>query len=312
MPQCGTEKHVSAPPSYTGPFVAVVVDLDGTILDDNHRVSDVTKATLYEVASCGVHIIIATGRPREGVAAIEQELNSYFRCNSRVPGRATSLAEVKGFHLVASNGARIYNTTGELISAESIDNSVVRAIYERVTESNINANSEDSMLVSVHQTGAWWVNNVLPEEWLRRKYGTLPEVRQNLSDFPTDGVGKICLRSFNEGTLRTFQKELDTKYEHYITTVMTSDHCLDIMPKGVSKASALRMVGEILNFEPHRDAIAFGDSLNDRDMLESVAKGCIMKNGKNELKELLPHVEVVGCNEEDGVAHKLREVFLLS
>jgi hydroxymethylpyrimidine pyrophosphatase-like HAD family hydrolase len=57
------------------------------------------------------------------------------------------------------------------------------------------------------------------------------------------------------------------------------------------------------------DVVAFGDGLNDIEMLDIVGEGFIMENGSETLKKKLPHLEVVGKNSEDGVAKKLAEIF---
>ncbi|CCD17330.1 unnamed protein product [Trypanosoma congolense IL3000] len=309
MSQCSVGESQCMFSFSSGPFSAVALDLDGTILNNDHNVSTLTKATLYDLSSCGVHIIIVTGRPRQGVKNIEDSLSEYFFQSSRAVDCSTCTARVRGFHLISSNGARIFSPSGNLIYQQNIDSDVVRSIYERFAGGEL----ADELLVSVHQTDAWWISKALPEEWLLKKYGSLPRVRKDvLSEFPVEGVGKICLRSHDKQLLDRYQKEADMMFGYSVITVMTSNHGLDIMARGVSKASGLKLVGEILNFDLSRDVIAFGDSLNDKDMLSTVAKGCIMRNGRDELKELLPHVEVIGGNTEDGVAQKLREVFMLN
>ena len=58
------------------------------------------------------------------------------------------------------------------------------------------------------------------------------------------------------------------------------------------------------------ETIAFGDGLNDYEMLSSVGQGFIMGNGSSRLKEKLPQYEIIQTNDNDGVAKKLKELFL--
>ncbi|MGL5984195.1 MAG: HAD family hydrolase, partial [Cetobacterium sp.] len=85
--------------------------------------------------------------------------------------------------------------------------------------------------------------------------------------------------------------------------------CLEVMKEGVSKATAIE---EVLKREgiDIQDTIAFGDGLNDLEMLSFVGKGFVMGNGSPRLKELLPENEVIKPNSENGVAKKLQELFL--
>lgn len=80
------------------------------------------------------------------------------------------------------------------------------------------------------------------------------------------------------------------------------------MKKGVNKAETLKKVLKLLNIEPE-EVIAFGDSMNDYEMLSLVGKPFIMGNANQRLIDALPNVEVVGNNNEDGIGKKLIEIF---
>lgn len=98
------------------------------------------------------------------------------------------------------------------------------------------------------------------------------------------------------------------KFDSLIRVAPSAAYCLDIVPENVSKASALQFVVDKLGITMN-DCIAFGDGLNDVQMLSSVGKGCIMQNANPRLKSILPNLEVIGNNNDDGVAKKLIEIF---
>ena len=58
-----------------------------------------------------------------------------------------------------------------------------------------------------------------------------------------------------------------------------------------------------------KDAIAFGDGMNDKEMLQVAGKGCIMENAHQTLKDLLPNMEVIGTNADEAVPHYLRKLY---
>ena len=58
------------------------------------------------------------------------------------------------------------------------------------------------------------------------------------------------------------------------------------------------------------DCIAFGDGMNDAEMLSMAGKGCIMANAHQRLKDLHPELEVIGSNADDSVPHYLRKLYL--
>lgn len=97
---------------------------------------------------------------------------------------------------------------------------------------------------------------------------------------------------------------------------------------GVTKASALNKLLPIIHAKNLKDihtakddklltstpwtmqqCIAFGDGQNDEIMLRAAGKGCMMGNSDAVLRAHLPDLEIIGTNVEDGLAHKLLEVF---
>jgi hydroxymethylpyrimidine pyrophosphatase-like HAD family hydrolase len=85
--------------------------------------------------------------------------------------------------------------------------------------------------------------------------------------------------------------------------------CLEVMAGGVSKGHALEAVAKMLGYSL-KECIAFGDGMNDAEMLSMAGKGCIMANAHQRLKDLHPELEVIGSNVDDAVPHYLRKLYL--
>ena len=81
------------------------------------------------------------------------------------------------------------------------------------------------------------------------------------------------------------------------------------MAENVSKGSALKRVVEKLGLDL-KDSIAFGDGMNDFEMLKMAGKGCIMQNASLDLRQKLPQLEVIGSNIDDAVPHYLSNLLL--
>jgi hydroxymethylpyrimidine pyrophosphatase-like HAD family hydrolase len=83
---------------------------------------------------------------------------------------------------------------------------------------------------------------------------------------------------------------------------------LEVVPKGVSKASALKHLLKV-NGQERSDLIAFGDEHNDIDMLKFAGTGYAMKNAS---ETLLAHADkqIEYTNDEDGVARTLEKLLL--
>ncbi len=83
---------------------------------------------------------------------------------------------------------------------------------------------------------------------------------------------------------------------------------VDILPKGNSKAKGLLKMAEITGIN-EKDTIAFGDGLNDREMLKEVGLGIAMGNAKEEVKTCSDMV--TDTNDNDGIYKALQQLKLI-
>lgn len=93
-----------------------------------------------------------------------------------------------------------------------------------------------------------------------------------------------------------------------LNIVTSQPTCLEVMDKSVNKGEALKTLLEYEKIDTE-EVIAFGDALNDKEMLELVGKGIIMGNGDKKLQELLPKCEVIGTSDDDSEAKYLQVFF---
>jgi HMP-PP phosphatase len=77
------------------------------------------------------------------------------------------------------------------------------------------------------------------------------------------------------------------------------------MPAGSNKGSALALLTQQLGIEM-AECMAFGDAMNDREMLESVGMGLVMGNALPVLKQQAPHLQVIGHCQHQAVSHFLQ------
>jgi len=83
------------------------------------------------------------------------------------------------------------------------------------------------------------------------------------------------------------------------------------MSKKVSKGNALFFLIKYLNYSL-KNCIAFGNAMNDIEMLKISGKACIVQNADLELKSKLPYIEVIKSNDEDGVASYLDRLYKIN
>jgi hydroxymethylpyrimidine pyrophosphatase-like HAD family hydrolase len=104
------------------------------------------------------------------------------------------------------------------------------------------------------------------------------------------------------------EDHINNIFRDRVNVTFSQTNCLEVTSGSVSKGNALDTVLSSLG-ATLSDCIAFGDGMNDLDMLSKVGKGCIMANGHSRLKELLPNLEIIGSHDEDAVAHYLCGIF---
>ena len=129
----------------------------------------------------------------------------------------------------------------------------------------------------------------------------------DLDKYKNEEAAKVFFLGKNED-IENLEKNMEKEFQNDLSITVSSPFCLEFMKKGVNKAETLKKVLKLLNIKSE-EVIAFGDSMNDYEMLSLVGKPFIMGNGNKRLMEALPNVEVVGNNNEDGIGKKLIEIF---
>lgn len=260
-----------------------------------------------------------------------------------------------GFYLVSSNGARIHSPSNQLLREHNIDPEIVKVLYEKFglpftnkkyvnTKTSLKGISStfttgdgevltEVVSTSAYTTDKWFATaTFLPLDEMKKKFGTRPFVplfdnedpanagHSVFDVFPLEGVGKVCFRSSDQSLLEGFEKELLEIFGDRATVCFSSRFSLDVMKKGISKASALEDVCNEINKERKNakndentvsmeNIVCFGDSMNDCEMLQRAGLGFIMSNSQERLKKTLVNNEVIGHHNDDSVAKKLRKLF---
>jgi len=252
----------------------VVSDLDGTLLNPQHKISEYTKTTFQELHNQGYLIVVATGRHHLDAMGIIEKLE--------VP-----------VYLVSSNGARIHSPNKEQLFAFNLDSDVVK--------NALNVEIDPEITVVLFKENVWQTNkwneklNAFQEEL---KYHPELVDYKELDDFSAIKIFFSC--SDHEKLVKLKDAILANSSEH-LHHAFSLPTCLEFMDKSVDKAVAIEQVLEKEGFTL-AEAMTFGDGFNDVQMLASAGKGLIMGNAPAMLKETLPNLEVIQTNAEDGVA----------
>ena len=96
------------------------------------------------------------------------------------------------------------------------------------------------------------------------------------------------------------------KKETDADAIRSGKRVLAIKARGVSKAEAIKELARILDISTE-DIIAFGDEVNDMEMLKLVGLGIAMENADDVVKEAADRA--AGNNDQDGVGKELQKIF---
>lgn len=251
-------------------------DMDGTLLMPDHRVGEETLDALRQLASRRVAVTFATGRHFLEVRTIAHRLG------------------LQGY-LITGNGTRVHDNQGKLLFANDLPPQVVReALHTHWdTQATQHVFRDDG-----------WLTEYADEALLA------PHVENgfrcqlvNLRSLPAYGVSKICFCGDSDELL-TLQGRLRRHFGNDVDLCFSAHDSLEVLPAGTNKGSGLRHLCDHLNIAP-LECMAFGDAMNDREMLDMVGEGYIMGNALPLLKQSLPHLNVIGRCEHQAVAAHL-------
>ncbi|MTB68395.1 sugar/pyridoxal phosphate phosphatase YigL [Providencia sp. wls1943] len=265
-------------------YPVVASDLDGTLLSPNHDLTLYTKDTLKQlVATEEVRFVFATGRHHIDVAQIRDGLGI-------------------DAYMITSNGARIHNTNGDLIFANNVDSQIAKELCLMEFD-------HPEILTNYYHGDDWFINRESPEQKEFFKESVFNYQLFDPRNFPTSEVCKVYYTSEDHDLLVDLQQRIQRRWQDKVHVTFSLHSCLEVMAGSVSKGEALKQVTALHGYGTH-DCIAFGDGMNDKEMLKLAGKGCIMQNAHQLLKDALPQMEVIGSNQDDAVARYLRSKYL--
>ena len=258
----------------------VVSDLDGTLLNNQHRVSPRTRRTLHRLTEQGIHFIVATGRHYIDVQRIRDALGL-------------------DIFLITANGAVVYDKNNRCIYNQTIPPHLAQQLVE--------VERRDDIELHIYQGDEWLVERESPEQKEivgedHFTYRIVDPITLDKAD-----INKIFYTGEHD-ELVELENRLLQNWGDKLSIAFSTPTCLEAMQKGVHKGNAVKAVLE-QNGYPLSQAVAFGDGMNDREMLAMVGHGVVMGNAHSRLKEALPDLPRAQTNDEDGVAEYLVKLF---
>ncbi|QIA62171.1 Cof-type HAD-IIB family hydrolase [Vibrio astriarenae] len=268
------------------PYSIVASDLDGTLLAPNHQLSDFTKQTLNTLSEQGFTFIFATGRHHVDVAGI--------RKTAGIPA-----------YMITSNGARVHDQNDKLMYSNNVPSEIVQNIVDL-------AKDDRNLFIHLYRNEEWMLDRHDPTLANFHEESGFNYQLFDAHAAPTEGIAKIFFThpEKDHDYLVVLEDKLNQHFGDQVNVAFSTPWCLEVMAAGVSKGEALKAVAESLG-KSLQDCIAFGDGMNDVEMLTMAGKGLVMADSHAKVFNALPKNEVIGSNADDAVAVYLKEQLLM-
>lgn len=262
-------------------YKLLVLDVDGTLLNENKEITPGTMAALLKVQQMGMHIVLASGRPTHGLLPIAKalELNTY------------------GGYVMSYNGGQILNMqSGEVLYEKKIDQELVPYLNKKAKKNNfaLFTYQQDKIITDSPEN-----IHILEEA--------------ALNDMEIVGVNDLPLVidfDPHECILVSDDLEALTDLENHwkrrlngVSDVFPSEcYFLEVVPPGINKGNTLAFLMDKLNIDKEA-VIAIGEGVCDIPMLQLAGTGIAMGNAQDSVKSCADYTTL--SNEEDGVASAL-------
>lgn len=252
----------------------VFFDIDGTLLDHEKKLPSSTKKAIQLLKENGVFVAIATGRAPFMFTNLKKELD------------IDSYVSFNGQYVVFENEA-IYK------------NPLNQTELERFS---LETNNYEHPLIFMNQLTMKATTKYHP--YIESSMGSL------LFPHPDEDQSFYVHNEIYQSLLFCKEDEEKLYFENYpeFDFIRWHPYSVDILPKGGSKAEGIKKMIERLGFEL-KDVYAFGDGLNDLEMLKAVGTGVAMGNGVPEAKALA-NLITTDVN-KDGIWNGLKELKLI-
>jgi len=260
-------------------YDVLVLDIDGTLLDSQRMITNLTKETLIDAQKRGKVIAIASGRSISGI---------------RRTASAISLEEFGGY-IIAYNGTTVLNCkTGECIYNQTVPAELTVPVYKAAKEAGIGIfvyHDRQKELISGNGVNQYIEADAKACEVAIRE--TEDFVRT--VDFP---VNKFLLAGEPE-MMKEIEKVMQKKFGGQLNVFRSDPYYVELLPKFVDKGVAVDKLMRHLDIKKEK-LICVGDSYNDLPMLRQAGLGVAMGNAQPEVREAADFI--TDSNDEDGVA----------
>lgn len=254
-------------------YKLVVLDMDGTLLDNNHHVSNANTEVIHRLKRDGVSVALASGRPYESIYPYIKDLGI-------------------DLPIIAANGTLIKSPlSSEVYYSSGLPINLAKEIVEY--------GQENQYSISLYFDGEVHTFN----ESMVKVHWEIEKLNARVVDkFESErDLYKIVYVNTPQKVEEAF-KYLEQKYKGKLYITSSDDISLEVMNINASKGKALYQLMDMLHISSH-EVLVMGNSFNDIAMFEVAGLAIAMDNAPQEVKDAADFV--TKSNNDNGVTHAL-------
>ena len=264
-------------------YKMLVLDMDDTLLSDDHKISKENREMLFKAQELGVYVILASGRPTPAMVSYAKDLQM----------------DVNNSYMISYNGAVITDLKEDkVIFEQTLTQQQIHELYDYSLKSKTHIITYlDGKVVS--ETDSEYIDVELNITGLKHN-----KVLDFKEEVKTAAVKCILLEE--PSYLKKVEKELKEAMPH-LSISMSKPFFLEVAQKGIDKAASIKILAEKLNIHKS-EIIAVGNAGNDLAMIEYAGLGVWVDNVTPELRDKAN--VIVASNNDHGVAEVVRRFIL--
>lgn len=263
----------------------VVTDLDGTLLNEKSEISQENYEAIKKLKEKGIIFGIASGR---AVGVINQIIKDH------------QIMEMVDF-LIGFNGAEIYDFREKVaITIPQLQKDMIKNIIDIFSELDV--------VCAVHEGAELYANKWNPSiqvEANLNKYKLI--IKENLKEFIQKDYPKLMITGEQE-YLTMIENNIISSIKGEYNAFRSHQNFYEFVAKNVSKGSTIEKYCQIHGFQAE-EVMAFGDNLNDYEMIQYAGVGVAMDNAVEPLKSI---AQIIARHHADhGFAQVIEDRFMV-
>lgn len=261
----------------------IVVDMDDTLLTDDHIISEENKEMIFKAQEMGVYVVLASGRPTSAMTAYAKELKMDYYNSFMISFNGSTITDLK---------------EDKVLFEHALTKEQIHSLYDFSQQNNTH------------------IITYLGEQIISERHSEYIDIESTIT-----GLELLIVPSFKDAVTTSAVKCLLLEEPSYLKSVeavlknampdlsvcMSKPFFLEAAPNGIDKAAAIQVLAEKLNIH-QSEIIAIGNAGNDLTMVQYAGLGVWVDNVDAELREFGD--VIVASNNDHGVAEVIKRYIL--